>query len=364
MKKSFKKFIVFTMVCMLALTPMTAFAADGDITTAPAEGSASGSGEIEGIVDKDVFCVSLPTIAEDSDIFNFILDPQQLIAETDAAAFDVGTTFEEGASLFFKSVVSGNTISANSTDDYASQSSSLIIRNKSTFDVDVDVEAELKDLSDEAGTYTIVPKDAEDYTDDTNTSMYLAVKLGDSTTAITAEGATASATVSKVDEEDYEVVYTEEDGYKFELKDDVTEFPATSISLAGSCNTNAEVDWEAAKTAAPSVDLTWSVDKHSDGPTVSITPAGVVTISGLTAEANTNVSMMTTRGTNANTTAVALDPKNISWNVDNWTEADGGTLVGTLGANYPVYYAGDTMIFSVGLTDGTTITGTVTFPAN
>ncbi|MBQ8197880.1 MAG: hypothetical protein IJZ76_00430 [Lachnospiraceae bacterium] len=362
MKKSIKKFIVFTMVCMLALTPMTVFAADTDVTLAPAEGSASGSGEIEGIVDKDVFCVSLPTIAENSDIFNFILDPQQLIAETEGAAFDGGTTFEEGASLFFESVVSGNSISANSTKDYASQSSSLIIKNKSTFDVDVDVEAELKDLSDEAGTYTIVPKDTEDYTDDTTTSMYLAVKLGNSATAITADGATASATIAKVADDSYEVVYTDEDGYTYELKEDVTEFPATSISLAGSCNTNADVDWEAAKTAAPSVDLTWSVDKHSDGPTVDVSTAGIVTISGLTAEANIDTEKITTFGT-VKTNVEGINATAVTWDDANWTIENGGTLIMNLGQTYVDYYAGETMTIKIGLTDGTTISDSVTFPA-
>ncbi len=39
-----------------------------------------------------------------------------------------------------------------------------------------------------------------------------------------------------------------------------------SFNLSGSCNTNADVDWSKVKEAAPSVDVTWVLAKHVDGP--------------------------------------------------------------------------------------------------
>lgn len=359
MRKSFKKFVVFTMTCMLALTPVTAFAAEGDIEEAPATGDASGSGEIEGIVNKDVFCVTLPTIDDSADTFDFILDPQGLIAATTGGSLG-SSTYEDGASLLFHNSAD------DATTDYSSQSDVVEILNKSTFDVDVTVTAEVSDLTDATaeaeGTYAIVMKDSDSYTSDTDTSMYLALDIDGTETAITADGATATKKIDKVPEGSYEVTYTSEDGYQYTLKDSVTEFPKAELSLTGSCNTTATVDWEAAKNATPGVELTWSVDKHVDGPSIAITTAGVVTFSNLTAEKNVDATKIVTYGTASNTTPSALNTANVTFNTDNWTAADGGTLIMTLADGYKTFYAGDTMVLKATLSDGSTITGSVTFP--
>lgn len=359
MRKSFKKFVVFTMTCMLALTPVTAFAAEGDIEDAPATGDASGSGEIEGIVNKDVFCVTLPTIDDSADTFDFILDPQGLIAATTGGSLG-SSTYEDGASLLFHNSAD------DATTDYSSQSDVVEILNKSTFDVDVTVTAEVSALTDATaeaeGTYAIVMKDSDSYTNDTDTSMYLALDIDGTETAITADGATATKKIDKVPEGSYEVTYTTEDGYQYTLKDSVTVFPKAELSLTGSCNTAATVDWEAAKNATPGVELTWSVDKHVDGPSVSVTAAGVVTITGLTGDCK-YVSMATS-GTASNTTVAPTASQDISYDTTNWTEAEGGTLVCTLSSVFPTYYAGDTMVVYVYLSDGSTVTGSVAIPAN
>lgn len=360
MRKRFKKFVVVTMACMLTLTPMTVFAEDTDSTTAPATGDLTGSGDIEGIVNKDVFCVTLPTIADNADTFDFILDPQGLIKATANAAHS--GDFEETASLFF------HNSAADAAKDYSSTSDSLEIVNKSTFDVDVTVNAEVKNLTDAtseaAGTYEIVMKDTNSYTEDTATSMYLALNLDGTATALAAGTTKATATIDKVPEGTYEVTYSE-GNYAYTIKDDADDstFDTAKLSLTGSCNTSADADWDAAKDAAPSVEVTWSVDKHVDGPSISITTAGVVTFSNLTAEKNVNAKDMVTYGATKNTTPAALDSKQVSFTTDNWTAADGGTLIMTLGASYKTYYAGDTMTLKATLSDGSIITGTVTFPA-
>ena len=115
----------------------------------------------------------------------------------------------------------------------------------------------------------------------------------------------------------------------------------------------------AAKNAAPSVDLTWSVNKPI---TVTVTAAGVVTIEGLTGDRN--YSALYTAGTTTETEAVSVPSKNITFDDSNWTKEEGGTLICKLTSAYPDFYKGDTMKVKVVLTDGSTVEGSVAIPAN
>lgn len=89
-------------------------------------------------------------------------------------------------------------------------------------------------------------------------------------------------------EDAYEVKY---DGgsYTYDLteatsKADYAGFKSLSFNLSGSCNTNADVDWSKVKEAAPSVDVTWVLAKHVDGPTATMTAGGLITLKNLTAD--------------------------------------------------------------------------------
>ena len=136
------------------------------------EGTSSGTGTLEGTVDTDVFAVVLPTDSESA--FDFILDPEGLIAATDEAHYS-GKTFEEGKALYFSNAA------ADKTTDYSSKSDLLDIINKSSMKVDVSISAALTDNTD------IKLAASKTFENDTDTSIYLALIDGDEAeTALTA----------------------------------------------------------------------------------------------------------------------------------------------------------------------------------
>ena len=70
-------------------------------------------------------------------IFDFILDPQELIYKTNASAYD-GQTFEEGATLFFKRS-DGEVL-----ENYSSTSDAVTITNMGSTPIDVSITAGIK----------------------------------------------------------------------------------------------------------------------------------------------------------------------------------------------------------------------------
>ena len=85
---------------------------------------------------EDTVFVELPA-TEESSPFNFILDPQRLITETDGAKYG-SSTFEAGATLFFEN--------SDSIYDFSSQSDMLTIMNKGAVPVEVTVTAWLNQI--------------------------------------------------------------------------------------------------------------------------------------------------------------------------------------------------------------------------
>ena len=71
------------------------------------EGRTTGSGKVEGSTSDKVFRVELPTIAENDDTFNYIIDPLGLIEEAGADRYGA-LTFEASTSVYFKNT--GTTI--------------------------------------------------------------------------------------------------------------------------------------------------------------------------------------------------------------------------------------------------------------
>ncbi len=223
------------------------------------EGTVTGSGEVEGTVDTDVWNVVLPTVADGDTTYNFILDPEGLIAATNAAHYQ-GKTFEENASLFF------NNVAADKTKDYSSTSDAKQIVNKSSYAVDVTVTA------------TVTPGEGisinpdNTFANDTTPSIYLAVKDSNSKTeAVGTTGTTVlTATMDAAADGSYEIVYAD-GAYKCQLKSDVedTAFDTYSFQLTGACNKAA--NWSGLKEAAPAVSVVYSVDKHADNAAPSMT---------------------------------------------------------------------------------------------
>lgn len=254
-----------------------------DTDTSSAEGTASGTGALEGTVETDVFSVVVPT--ESSTAFNFILDPEGLIAKTESAHY-TGKTFEESANLFF---------ARSDTDkeyDYTSSSDRLTVTNKSTTPVSVALKATV-DLTAADGVTTT---NDNTFAGDTTASIYLALTDGTNAAAIDAtEGASITANIAAAPADAYEFGYDENSGYTYELKSeddlsaaDIT-FPDYSFYLTGAANSAG--DWSELGSAAPSVSVTWTIAKTDNtAPSIS----GTTTF---TAETDTPVVVSVNLGT-------------------------------------------------------------------
>jgi len=92
------------------------------------------------------------------------------------------------------------------------------------------------------------------------------------------------------------------------------------------------------------------------GPKVTISPTGLITVSGLTAEKNyTGLTIVDADGM----TKTQAD-KNIVWNLDNWDKTNGGTFTAQLPAGWVTYWSGKAVTVTVALSDKTNISETVT----
>ena len=88
--QKFKRAMAITLAAMMVIgSSVTAFAADDGH-------SSTGTGSSEGHVDKHVISVTLPTVPANSTPFNYTVDPERLVTETNNARYD-GTTFTDNA---------------------------------------------------------------------------------------------------------------------------------------------------------------------------------------------------------------------------------------------------------------------------
>lgn len=110
----------------------------------------------------DKVSVVLPTDAVG--IFDFILDPQELINKTNASPYD-GKIFEEGATLFFKRSEDDALV------DYSSTSDAVTIINKGNASIDIDITASITVFGKDGLAMT----DDSEFTDDKRPSLYLAL---------------------------------------------------------------------------------------------------------------------------------------------------------------------------------------------
>lgn len=258
---------------------MVAFAAEGDEGNT---GTSTGTGTLEGILNTDVFDVELPTVPENDTTFDFIVDPEGLIAETEALKYS-GATFEEGKILFFKNISEQGTSYSSTSDGYS-------IKNRSTMDVDVTLEAEAT-----LGAEGLKLTDDSTFTEDETTSIYLAMKSGETTKAIMEGGSSMTVMIEKAPEGAYEVIYdTETTKYDFVMTDEAKAegyvgFKTMSFNMVGAANPTEGIDWSALEQMAPTVQITWTVAEHSELPDTS-------SISALTIPESGNVTAKVTIG--------------------------------------------------------------------
>lgn len=179
---------------------------------------------------EDVFQVMFPTGTEG--VFDFIMDPQELIRMTDAAAYG-GLSFEEGSNLFFRRHDGGT------EEDYSSSSDALVITNIGTADAGIEVSAAISPDSLEKIVMTGDPS----FEGDAKASLYLALTDGVHTAPIL-EGQDAVIQVTLAGSEGAD----RPEEYRF--------------WLVGAVNGNG--DWSEVTGAVPKVTVTWSAS--ADGP--------------------------------------------------------------------------------------------------
>lgn len=285
MKKKFvTKIVALAMASAVMVAPVTAQAADTEVTDPDtATGTVQGSGEVEAIVDKDVFAVVLPTVADHASTFNFILDPQEVIKSTSNAAY-ANATFNDHTGVYFNSA----------TDTYGKDSAVLTAENKSSYDVDITLSATASDLADATKGYTIPLTSDNTFANDKTTSLYLALVSGGKTEPLTSEGATITNKIAALPDA-YEIAYdSASSAYKYQIKSGTTGFKTCTFNLTGACNKSA--DWAIAKDAAPKVDVTWTVEKHFETPVSDGSINVVIPYTG-NKPANGSISITTPKGT-------------------------------------------------------------------
>lgn len=260
--KNYKKLAAITMAAtMLVGSGLTAFAGD--------TGTGTGSGKYEGTVDEtSAFTVDVPTTAA---VFDFFIDPNGLLEETDYARLDGkdGDDFEEGATLFFT-----RTVTEDVTEEFGKDSDSVTLTNMSSYTVNVEVTASITGVDG-----ITLAEEAEDVDDAEDPTLYLAIVSGSETEAITSEGATLTGTIDgKAD--NYEIKWNSDDEkYEYGLKDEATTedpdddtsaWEKFSFNLTGACggtwtDEQAEVD--------PVISLTWKItDPNAEaGPSIATT---------------------------------------------------------------------------------------------
>lgn len=265
MKKTrLTKFMALALTGAMLISPLSVSATEIDDESA-ATGDITGSGNVEGIVNKDVFKVVLPTVATDDTTFNFILDPQGLIKDTNGAKYTNATFDEEAKGLYFANPQDGG------STKYMASSPALTAINKGTVAVDVTLTAAAKDLVAEDKSYTIGLAADDTFADDKTTSVYLALVSGGQTAALSDKGATITDSLDAAPSDAYAVTYNSTNSkYEYGLTDaakaaDYTGFDSLDFNLSGACNTAA--DWAAAEDATPSVEVTWTLTKHFEAPT-------------------------------------------------------------------------------------------------
>lgn len=243
-RKIFKKVLAGTLAATMVLgMSMTAFAADEN------SGSGTGAGDFEGHVNRKIMMVTLPTAKNTT--FAYKMDPEGLIPATESAKYEEGTTFEEGANVYFLS----------SEKNYTKDSEKLKVINKGTADVDVTVKAEIAD-----DTQIKMAADTTGFTaDNKEAQLYLGLKVADkAAVAVKKTGATDGAQVVvglKGRTDNFEITY-KDNAYGYTAKTGVpdTAWNWFEFGLTGACNPNG--DYSATGLAASNVTVTWSYAEH------------------------------------------------------------------------------------------------------
>lgn len=236
-----KFFTAFTLAAaMVMVSPVSVFAE-------VEEGSNTGIGKVEGSVRADVYQVVLPTA--DSHTFDFIIDPLELINQTDGARYG-GKSFEKGSTLFFRRT------DGEAKEDYSSTSNPITITNKGS--VPVDVSLNVRMLPASLGGIRMT--NDREFADDTGASLYMAVLDGENIMPIGIDGVKINTTLAAAPEGAFEYGFDKIKGkYTYKLKKDLNEvtFDTRSFRITGAVNRKGK--WQQLEDVSPKIVISWKI---------------------------------------------------------------------------------------------------------
>ena len=259
--KSVKRIMTVALATTMVMgSAMTAFAED-------TPGVSEGTGTYEGgEMQYPTLSVTLPTIPAGT--YDYIADPNGLIAATSAAHYD-GATFTGTSGIFFKTTDGDTTADPVVKPTYTNKSKALSITNQNAQDIDVTIKLEQKT----AGSTGVAYSDTATFeSTDKDTKIYLAVTDGAaSNPEVAALSASAAATLTTKVEGvpgNYEPSWTQANSYGYVLKSSgLSDWNECAYNLTGALNKNAT--WADGVTF-PEIKVTWSYAEHQDSAAPSI----------------------------------------------------------------------------------------------
>ncbi|MCH5261284.1 MAG: hypothetical protein J1F42_00060 [Lachnospiraceae bacterium] len=227
--------IAAAMLAVFSIYPINAFAVES--ITLPVQ-----------VMDDDVVSISIPVTGEsETSVFDFILDPQGLLYQTDAVRYGGGRV-EEGATLLFRN--------EEGEYDFSKRSDWLTVTNRSTVPVRVTVTARITDFGD------IRLAESDDFGESTEPEVYLAIEddQGNILPLAADEPATLNLEMASAPENTYVFRLDEENHtyqYGMSMDPSLIDFDTYSFGLIGACNSNAE--WQNIS-VHPTITVTWYVE--------------------------------------------------------------------------------------------------------
>lgn len=200
-------------------------------------------------VEQDIVAVDLPSLQEgDESLFDFIIDPQHLIFETNAEAYGGGVV-EEGANLLFHN-------RAEEEYTFSRYSDKLTVTNRSTVPVMVTISAGITDVDN------IEMVQDKNFTEDGSPYVYLALVDDEGNEQPVSEEGEISMSVRMQRAPESAYVYTQDPetgDYEYGLSQAMEDidFDTYSFGLTGECSS--EVDWESLS-VHPKITITWHVE--------------------------------------------------------------------------------------------------------
>lgn len=216
-------------------------------------GGSDGAGASEGHLEKEVLNVVLPTVPDGSTPFNYTMDPERLIRETEGAKYAEGTTFPEAegdTGVYFQT--------AEKT--YANKSNVLQAINKSSCDVKLSVKVNTTQKSDK----DIALATSSTVATEGTPNLYLGLVVGSTKTTVKAEEQTVDKVIAGTPGNFETTVVTNDSGvksYAYKEKADASTWKAMNISMEGAVSNLAI----AADATAPTVNVTWAYEKATTG---------------------------------------------------------------------------------------------------